>query len=84
MITSDQLKMKRIAFELAKQKDGESLWQFENQLLALQKRAKIIDDARFVETFKKGLLNNELRKSLFVRETPITTKADLKKAVAVT
>ena len=35
-----------------------------------------------METFKKGLLNNELRKSLFLRETPITTKADLKKAVA--
>ena len=35
-----------------------------------------------MKTFKKGLFNNELRKSLFVRETPINTKADLKKAVA--
>ena len=40
LITSDQLKLKRIEFEVAKQKDGESLWQFENRLIALQKRAK--------------------------------------------
>merc|ERR1711867_226994 len=82
LITSDQLELKRIEFEVAKQKDGESLWQFENQLLALQKRAKITDDSRFVETYKKGLLNNKLRENLFMRETPITTKAYLKKAVA--
>ena len=82
LITSDQLELKRIEFKVAKQKDGESLWQFENRLLALQKRAKITDDSRFVETYKKGLLNNKLRENLFMRETPITTKADLKKAVA--
>ena len=82
MITLDQLELKRIAFMLAKQMDGESLWQFENRLLALQKRAKITDDSRFVETYKKGLLNNKLRENLFMQETPITTKADLKKAVA--
>ena len=82
LITSDQLELKRLEFELAQQKDGESLWKFENRLLALQKRAKITDDSRFVETYKKGLLNNELRKSLFMRETRIITKADLKKAVA--
>ena len=77
-ITSDQLELKRIELEVAKQKDGESLWQFENRLIALQKRAKITDDSRFVETYKKGLLNNKLRENLFMRETPITTKADLK------
>ena len=82
LITSDQLELKRIEFEVAKQKDGESLWQFENCLIALQKRAKITDDSRFVETYKKGLLNNKLRENLFMRETPITTKADLKRAVA--
>merc|ERR1711867_398777 len=53
LITSDQLKLKRIEFEVAKQKDGESLWQFENRLLALQKRAKITDDSRFVEPTRK-------------------------------
>ena len=84
MITLDQLELKRLEFELAQQKDGESLWQFKNRLLALQKRAEITDNSRFVETYQKGLLNNELRKSLFMRETPINTKADLKKAVAAT
>ena len=78
LITSDKLKLKRIEFEVAKQKDGESLWQFKNRLIALQKRAKITDNSRFVETYKKGLLNNKLRENLFMRETPITTKADLK------
>ena len=78
LITSDQLELKRIEFEVAKQKDGESLWQFENRLIALQKRAKITDDSRFVETYKKGLLNNKLRENLFMRETPIITKADQK------
>ena len=82
LITSDQLELKRIQFEVAKQKEGESLWEFENRLLGLQKRAKITKDARFVETYKKGLLNNKLRENLMVRETPITTKADLKRAVA--
>merc|ERR1711867_191457 len=82
LITSDQLELKRIELEVAKQKDGESLWQFENWLLALQKRVKITDDSWFVETYKKGLLNKKLRENLFMRETPITTKADLKKAVA--
>ena len=82
LITSDQLEYKRLQFKIAKQKENESLWEFENRLHYLQKQAKITKDARFVETYKKGILNNKLREKLMVREPPITTKAELKQAVA--
>ena len=82
LITSDKLEYKRIQFEIAKQKEGESLWEFENRLHYLQKQAKTTEDARFVDTYKKGILNNKLRERLMVREPPITTKAELKQAVA--
>ena len=82
LITHDQLEYKRLEFEVAKQEEDESLWQFENRLLYLQKQAKITDDGRFVETYKKGILNNKLRETLMVWEPPITTKAALKQVVA--
>ena len=81
LITSDQLEYKRLQFEIAKQKESESLWEFKNRLHYLQKQAKITEDARFVETYKKGILNNKLREKLMVCEPPITTKAELKQAV---
>ena len=81
MITSDQLEYKRLEFEIAKQKENESLWEFENHLLYLQKQAKITDNGRFEETYRKGILNNKLREKLMVREPPITTKTALKQAV---
>ena len=40
LITSDQLELKRIQFEVAKQKEGESLWEFENRLLGLQSKQR--------------------------------------------
>ena len=82
LITSDQLKYKRLQFEVAKQEPNESLWEFENCLHYLQKQAKITEDARFVETYKKGILNNKLRERLMVRDPPITTKAVLMQGVA--
>ena len=82
MITSDQLEYKRLQFEVAKQRESKSLWEFKNRLHYLQKQAKITEDARFVKTYKKGILNNKLREKLMVREPPITTKAALKQAVA--
>ena len=51
LITSDQLEYKRLQFKIAKQKENESLWEFENSLHYLQKQAKINDDGRFVETY---------------------------------
>ena len=66
LITSHQLKYKRLEFEIAKQKEDKSLWQFENRLLYLQKQAKITDHGRFVETYKKGILNDKLRETLMV------------------
>ena len=81
LITSNQLKYKRLQFEVAKQEPNESLWEFENCLHYLQKQANITDNERFVETYKKGILNNKLREHLMVREPPITTKTVLKEAV---
>ena len=81
LITSDQLEYKRIQFELAKQKESKSLWQFENRLYYLQKEAKIDDDARFVETYKKGVFNNKLRETLMLKDPPITMKEGLKAAL---
>ena len=49
LITHDQLEYKRLEFEVAKQKEDESLWHFENHLPYLQKQAKITDDGWFVE-----------------------------------
>ena len=82
LITSDQLEYKRLQFKVAKQEPNESLWEFKNRLHYLQKQAKITEDARFVEMYKKGILNNKLREKLMVCEPPITTKAELKQAVA--
>ena len=81
-ITVNQLKYKRLQFEVAKQKESKDLWQFENRLHYLQKQAKIKEDLRFVETYKKGIINNKLREKLMIRDPPITTKAELKQAVA--
>ena len=66
LITTDQLEYKRLQFEVAKQKESKDLWQFENRLHYLQKQAKIKEDARFVETYKKGILNNKLRERLMI------------------
>ena len=66
MITADQLKYKRLQFEVAKQKESKDLWQFENRLYYLQKQAKIKEDSRFVKTYKKGIINNKLREMLMI------------------
>ena len=61
LITEDQMEYKRLMFEVAKQKESENLWEFENRLHFLQKQAKITDETCFVETYKKGVFNNKLR-----------------------
>ena len=48
----------------------------------IQKQAKIDDEARFVETYKKGVFNNKLREILMLRDPPITTRVELKAAVS--
>ena len=78
LITADQLEYKRLQFEIARQKPKESPWQFENHLHSLQRSARIEGDKRFVEAFKKGIHNNELRKYLMLHQPAITTKDKLK------
>ena len=70
LVTADQLEYKRQKFELARQKQEESPWQFENCLHSLYRLAQINDDAHFVEIFKKGIHNNELRKQLLLLALP--------------
>ena len=77
------MEYKRLLFEVAKQKENENLWEFENRLHFLQKQAKINDDARFVETYKKGVFNNKLRETLMLRDPPINTRAELKRALTI-
>ena len=79
LITEDQMEYKRLMFEVAKQKESENLWEFENRLHFLQKQAKITDEARFVDTYKKGVFNNKLREMLMLRDPPIAMRAELKR-----
>ena len=81
LITTDQLEYKRIQFKIAKQKESENLWEFENRLHYLQRQARINDEERFVETYKKGVFNNKLRETLMLRDPLITTWVDLKAAL---
>ena len=43
--------------------------------------AEINNEARFVDIYKKGIYNNELRKLLLLHELPLTTIVELKAAV---
>ena len=53
LITSDQLKYKRLQFEEAKQQESKSLWEFENCLHYLQKQAKITENAQFLQNIQE-------------------------------
>ena len=76
LITLDLLEYKRLQFEIARQKPEEIPWQFENRLHSLQRSARIEGDKQFVEAFKKGIHNNELRKYLMLHQPVITTRTN--------
>ena len=52
LVTVDQLKYKRLRFELARQEPDKNPWKFENCLHSLYQSAQINDEERFVEIFK--------------------------------
>ena len=81
LVTSDQLKFKRMHFELAKQTSTENPWKYENHLLSHYRSAQINDEGRFMDIYKKGVYNNELRKLLLLHDPPLTTMEGLKAAV---
>ena len=60
LVTSDQLKFKRMHFELAKQTSTENPWKCENRLLSHYRSAQINDEGRFMDIYKKGVHNIEL------------------------
>ena len=81
LVTADQLEYKWLRFELARQEPDKNPWKFENRLLSLYRSAQINDEEQFVEIFKKGIHNNELRKMLLLHKPAINTIESLKEAV---
>ena len=67
-------------FKLAKQTSSKNPWKYENRLLSYYRSAEINDEGRFVDIYKKGIYNNELRKLLLLHELPLTTMVDWKSA----
>ena len=68
LVTADQLELKRLHFELAKQTMTENPWRFENCLSSYYRSAWINDESRFMDIYKKGVHNNELRKLLLLHD----------------
>ena len=81
LVTADQLEYKRLRFELAKQQPDENPWKYKNRLLLYYRAPQINDEERFMEIYKKGIHNNELRKLLLLHDPPLITMAVLKAAV---
>ena len=81
LVTTDQLKFKRLRFELAKQTSMGNLWRLKNLLRSYYRSARINDESRFVDIYKKGIHNNELRKLLLLPDPALTMMEDLKAAI---
>ena len=58
----------------------ENPWSYENRLQFYYKEAHVQDEAEFVEVYRKGVYNKELRKLLMLHELPLTSIEDLKAA----
>ena len=59
----------------------ENPWKFEHHLTTYHRVAQIIDEARFVEIYIKGIFNDDLRKLLLLHNPVLTTIPDLKAAI---
>ena len=59
----------------------ENPWRFENCLCSYYWSARINDESRFVDIYKKGVHNNELRKLLLLHDPALTMMEDLKAAI---
>ena len=81
LVTADQLKFKRLRFELLKQTSTENPWRFENRLRSYYRSAQINDESRLVDIYKKGVRNHKLRKLLLLHEPALTTMEDLKAVI---
>ena len=68
-------------FKLAKQTSTANPWEYKNRLLSHYRSAQINDEGRFMDIYKKGVYNKELRKLLLLHEPPLTTIDKLKAAV---
>ena len=81
LVTTDQIEYKRLRFQLAKQTPEENLWKYKNRLQAYYREAQIHDEAKFVDVYKRGIYNNELRRLLMLHNLPLTLINRLKTAV---
>ena len=59
----------------------ENLWEYESRLQADCKTAQINEEALFVDFYKKGIYNSELRELLLLHEPPLTTMMEVKTVV---
>ena len=78
LVTTDQTKQKRLRFKLAKQALEENLWSYENRLQMYYREAYIKDETEFVEVYRRGVYNKELRKLLMLHNLPLTSIESLK------
>ena len=66
---------------MAHQKSTENPWKFKHCLSTYYSAAQIIDEARFVKIYIKGIFNDDLRKLLLLHNPALTTILDLKAAI---
>ena len=78
---ADQLEYKKLRFELARQKSTANPWKFEHCLTSYYRAAQVNDEVKFVEVYKKGIFNDDLRKLLLLHNPALTTIPDLKAAI---
>ena len=64
--SEDEMEYRRLQFEGARQTGNENLWEFEYRLAYLQERAKVEGDARFVETYRRGVSDDKLKEKLML------------------
>ena len=81
LVTMDQAKQKRLRFKLAKQTLEENPWNYKNRLQMYYKEAHIQDKTEFMEVFRRGVYNKELRKLLMLHNPQITSIECLKTVV---
>ena len=69
------------ADDMKQQTLEENLWEYESRLQADCKTAQINEEAPFVDFYKKGIYDSELRELLLLHKPPLATMMEVKTAV---
>ena len=80
LVTTDQTEQKRLRFESPKQVLEEDPWKYKNQLQRFYDEAHVQDQTEFMEVYRRGIYNQELRKLLMLHKLPLTSIESLKAA----